>query len=52
MMPDTEQLSRWILDATLDLQVARARGIGARQVVEMVVARHRDQLCPEGGLTP
>jgi hypothetical protein len=52
MMPDTEQLARWILDATLDLQVARAQEIGARQVAEIVVARHRDQLCPEGGLPP
>lgn len=52
MMPDTEQLARWILDATLDLQVARAQEIGARQVAELVVAQHRDQLCPEGGPTP
>jgi hypothetical protein len=51
MMPDTEPLARWILDATLDLQVARAREIGARQVVERVVAQHRDRLCPEGGPT-
>lgn len=51
MRPDPEQLARWILDATLDLQVARAPEIGARQVAERVVARHRDQLCPERGLT-
>lgn len=52
MMPDTEQLARWILEATLDLQVAQAPELGARQVVERVVARHRDQLCPAGGLAP
>jgi hypothetical protein len=52
MRPDAEQLARWILDATLDLQVARAPEIGARQVAERVVVRHRDRLCPEGGPSP